>query len=331
MNRFTLGQGFGLSIFGESHGEMIGVVIDGVPAGIALSEEDFSADLARRRAGGIGTTPRRESDTPHIVSGLHYGHTTGAPLTIVFYNDNTRSADYESIAMTPRPSHADRVASVKFGGWNDPRGGGHFSGRLTLTLVAAGVVAKKIIGEEIEFDTHISEVGGETDSTKFAEVIVAAVADGDSVGGRVECRVEGVPTGIGEPFFDSVESIAAHLLFSIPAVKGVSFGAGFDVTGRRGSENNDLIISTNGKTATNNDGGINGGIANGNPITVSVAFKPTASISREQKSIHLGSGKVEPMTIAGRHDGCIALRGAVVVESAMAITLASLGLRATKH
>lgn len=328
MNRFSIGNSFSITVFGESHGEMIGVVMDGIPAGIPLSPDDFTADLERRRSGAKGTTPRSESDEPHIVSGLYNGHTTGAPLTVIFYNDNTRSADYEALRTTPRPSHADRVAAVKFGGYNDPRGGGHFSGRLTLTLVAAGVVAKKIIGSSVEFSTRITEIGGEKDSTKFADVIAAALADGDSVGGRVECTVSGVPTGIGEPFFDSVESVASHLLFSIPAVKGVEFGAGFEVCHRRGSENNDLIVNADGKTATNNDGGINGGISNGNPIKVSVAFKPTASISREQHSINLESGEVGPMQIRGRHDACIALRGAVVVESVMAITLASLGLKA---
>lgn len=328
MNRFSAGGSFGITVFGESHGEMIGVVVDSVPAGIPLSEADFETDLARRRSGATGTTPRTESDAPHLVSGIYNGHTTGAPLAIVFYNDNTRSADYELLRNTPRPSHADRVAGVKFGGYNDPRGGGHFSGRLTLTLVAAGVVAKKIIGDKVKFETHISQIGTETDSTKFEAVIAAALADGDSVGGRVECSVSGVPTGIGEPFFDSVESVASHLLFSIPAVKGVSFGAGFDVVNRLGSENNDLIINTEGTTQTNNDGGINGGISNGNPITVSVAFKPTASIAKEQVFIHLGSGEREVKKVKGRHDACIALRGAVVVESVMAITLASLGLKA---
>ncbi|MBO7188637.1 MAG: chorismate synthase [Tidjanibacter sp.] len=328
MNRFSAGGSFGITVFGESHGEMIGVVVDGVPAGIPLTEADFETDLARRRSGAKGTTPRTESDTPHLVSGIYNGHTTGAPLAIVFYNNNTRSSDYEDLQSTPRPSHADRVAGVKFGGWNDPRGGGHFSGRLTLTLVAAGVVAKKIIGDKVKFDTRISQIGTETDSAKFEAVIAAALADGDSVGGRVECSVSGVPTGIGEPFFNSVESVASHLLFSVPAVKGVSFGAGFDVVSRRGSENNDPIINPDGTTATNNDGGINGGISNGNPICVSVAFKPTASISKKQEFIHLDSGEREIKSIKGRHDACIALRGAVVVESVMAITLASLGLKA---
>ena len=198
MNRFSAGGSFGITVFGESHGEMIGVVVDGVPAGIPLTEADFEADLARRRSGAKGTTPRTESDTPHLVSGIYNGHTTGAPLAIVFYNNNTRSGDYEDLQSTPRPSHADRVAGVKFGGWNDPRGGGHFSGRLTLTLVAAGVVAKKIIGDKVKFDTRISQIGTETDSTKFEAVIAAALADGDSVGGRVACSVSGVPTGIGE-------------------------------------------------------------------------------------------------------------------------------------
>ena len=302
--------------------------IDGVPAGITLSEEDFTADLERRRAGAAGTTPRKESDTPHIVSGVYNGFTTGSPLTIEFLNENTRSGDYRNLTIHPRPSHADWVAQQKWGGYNDPRGGGHFSGRITLGMVAAGVVAKKILGEEVKFSTNIIEIGGSRDKEQWDTIISSAQQSQDSVGGVVECRVQGVKAGLGEPFFDSVESLAAHLLFSVPAVKGVEFGAGFEAARMRGSEHNDPIISADGTTATNHAGGIVGGITNGNEIVARVAVKPTASIAQPQQTLNLESGKVEELVIKGRHDVCITLRAAVVAEAALAIALADLKLRA---
>ena len=322
------GDRFRLSIWGESHGQQVGVSIDGVPAGIALSEEDFTADLERRRAGAAGTTPRKESDTPHIVSGIYNGFTTGSPLTIEFLNENTRSGDYRNLTTHPRPSHADWVAQQKWGGYNDPRGGGHFSGRITLGMVAAGVVAKKILGEEVKFSTDIIEIGGSRDKEQWDAIISSAQLSQDSVGGVVECRVQGVKAGLGEPFFDSVESLAAHLLFSVPAVKGVEFGAGFEAARMRGSEHNDPIISADGTTATNHAGGIVGGITNGNEIVARIAVKPTASIAQPQQTFNLESGKVEELVIKGRHDVCITLRAAVVAEAALAIALADLKLRA---
>ena len=322
------GNIFRVSIWGESHGAQVGVSIDGVPAGIPLSEEDFLADLQRRKAGGAGTTPRIESDMPHIVSGLFEGHTTGSPLTIVFLNENTRSGDYRNLVAHPRPSHADLVAQQKWNGMNDPRGGGHFSGRITLGLVAAGVVAKRILGQEVSFSTDITEIGGECDKSKFEAIIEQARMAQDSVGGIVECRVQGVGAGLGEPFFDSAESLIAHLLFSVPAVKGVEFGAGFEAARMRGSEHNDPIIDSEGHTATNNAGGIVGGITNGNEIVVRAAVKPTASISRPQPTFNFENGQVEELIIKGRHDVCITLRAAVVVEAAIAIALADLKLRA---
>lgn len=326
MNQF--GNSFRLSIWGESHGESVGITIDGVPPGVALSEADLEADLERRRAGAAGTTPRCEKDLPHILSGLYEGHTTGAPLTILFANENTRSKDYSTLTHHFRPSHADRVAHVKYHGFNDPRGGGHFSARLTVALVAAGAVAKRLLPAEVSFATRLYAVGGEHDPARFEEVIRTAQTEGDSVGGVVECRIEGVQTGLGEPLFDSVESIASHLLFSIPAVKGVEFGDGFAVAARRGSENNDPILDAAGRTATNHAGGIDGGITNGNPIVVRVAFKPTPSIHCEQQTFDTATGTIETLQIAGRHDACIALRGQVVVEAMMAIALAELLLRA---
>ena len=322
------GNRFRVTLWGESHGAQVGVTIDGVPAGIALAESDFEADLARRRAGAAGTTPRKESDAPHIVSGIYRGFTTGAPLTVEFLNENTRSGDYASLASHPRPSHADWVAMKKFHGYNDPRGGGHFSGRITLALVTAGVVAKKILGSGVTFHTDIIEIGGSTDKERFADILESARMDRDSVGGVVECRAEGVAAGLGEPFFDSAESLMAHLLFSVPAVKGVEFGSGFAAARMRGSEHNDPIIDAEGHTSTNHAGGIVGGITNGNAIVVRAAVKPTASISREQMSFNCASGQVDSLVIKGRHDVCITLRAAVVVESAVAIALADLTLRA---
>ena len=297
MNIF--GHNFRLAIWGESHGQQIGISIDGIPAGVPLSAEDFETDLARRRSGARGTTPRREPDIPQIVSGLYNG------------------------MRHYRPSHADMVAYHKFNGFNDPRGGGHFSARLTVALTAAGVVAKKILPPGVTFDTRVAEIGGCTDPEGFDEVLRAAAAEQDSVGGIIECRVQGVPLGLGQPFFDSAESMIAHLLFSVPAVKGVEFGSGFAGARMRGSENNDPFLDVEGTTATNNAGGINGGLTNGNELVVRAAVKPTPSIGREQMTYNLATNKVEPLMIRGRHDVCVALRGAVVVEAAVAIALAN--------
>lgn len=321
MNSF--GHNFRVALWGESHGSAVGVTLDGVPAGIALAAEDFEEDLSRRRSGAQGTTPRRESDLPHIVSGLYRGHTTGAPLTVIFTNDDTRSQDYTSLQHHYRPSHADRTAAVKYSGFNDPRGGGHFSARLTVGLVAAGVVAKKTLPRELTFTTRLIEMGGCDDDRQFDEILRRTAAAGDSVGGIIECRVAHAPTGWGEPFFDSVESVMAHLLFSIPAVKGVEFGSGFRGARLRGSQNNDPIIDSRGTTSTNNAGGINGGITNGNELIVRVAVKPTPSIGCEQMTFDSATGSVSPLNIRGRHDVCVALRGQVVVEAAVAVALAN--------
>ncbi len=325
MNQY--GHNFRLAIWGESHGPEVGITMDGVPAGIPLAEEDFEADLSRRRSGARGTTPRREPDRPTIVSGLYNGHTTGAPLTVVFANTNTRSADYANVERHFRPSHADWVAFRKFDGYNDPRGGGHFSARLTVALVAAGVVAKKILPAGVVFSTRLTEIDGCSDAARFDELLREAAAAGDSLGGVVECRVGGLPVGIGEPFFDSVESRIAHLLFSVPAVKGVEFGSGFAGSRLRGSQNNDPIVDRDGHTATNHAGGINGGITNGNEVVVRAALKPTPSISRVQNTYNWTTDRVEALEIRGRHDVCVALRGVVVVEAAVAIALADLWRR----
>lgn len=324
MNRF--GNMLRISIFGESHGEAVGVTIDGVKAGMPISEELFREDLLRRRAGSMGTTTRIESDIPTFISGIYNGYTTGAPLTILFKNENQRSSDYAESSAHFRPSHADWSANRKYNGYNDPRGGGHLSGRLTLGIVAAGVIAKEILGKEVSFRTSLIEVGGSTDREHFSEIIDKAKGEGDSVGAVVECRVEGVEATLGEPIFDSVESLAAHLIFSIPGVKGVEFGSGFEAARMRGSQHNDAILNDKGLTATNNSGGIVGGITNGNTIILRAAFKPTPSIALPQLTYNAASERVETLTIKGRHDSCIALRGAVVVEAALAIALAELKL-----
>ena len=321
----SFGNRFKIEIYGGSHTESLGVVISGVPEGIALTEADFEADLNRRRSGAKGTTPRREGDVPHIVSGVADGRTTGEKLEIVFYKENTRSGDYDRLRLHPRPSHADLTARHKYGEEFDLRGGGIFSGRMTLLLVAAGVVAKKVTAAA-RYTSRIVELGGCCDSAEFDAVVAAAQRDGDSVGGVIECCIEGAGRDLGEPFFDSVESVAAHLLFSVPAVKGVEFGSGFAGVRLRGSERNDRIIDSNGTTATNHEGGINGGITNGNPIVVRVAIKPTPSIARPQDTFNFATQSVEPLTIGGRHDACIVLRAAVVVEAVMAIVLAELSL-----
>ena len=322
MNEF--GKLFKLSIFGESHGSSVGIVIDGCPAGIALKEGDFEADFSRRRSGAKGTTPRKEPDTPRIMSGLFNDHTSGAPLMILFENTNTRSGDYSQLKDIPRPGHADFTGHHKFGGYQDYRGGGHFSGRLTLCLVAAGVVAKKIISPAT-VSSSILEVGGNSDIEAALDL---AIEKRDSIGGLIECSIASVPIGLGEPFFDSVESVLSHIIFSIPAIKGIEFGAGFRAAKMSGSEHNDNIVSTEGNTETNHAGGINGGISNGNEICFRVAVKPTSSTHQTQRTMNLLSGEMEDLTIEGRHDTCIALRVPVVVEAAAAVVMADLMLQA---
>ena len=317
----SYGANFRISMFGESHGNLIGVVMDGVPAGIPLAQEDFLADLDRRRSGAKGTTPRKESDMPHIVSGVFDGCTTGAPVTVVFENENTISKDYSLFREIPRPGHADFTAQVKHNFFNDIRGGGHFSGRLTLTLVAAGVVAKKVVGN-MKFNARITEIAGYDSPEKWNEALEAAMAEGDSVGGIVECTCTDVPAGLGEPFFNSLESEIAHLAFAIPGVRGIEFGDGFAAAAMKGSEHNDCFIDTDGHTATNGAGGINGGISNGNPIVFRIAVKPTSSISKVQRTANFISGEMEDFSVKGRHDACIALRCPVIVEAIAAIALA---------
>ena len=341
MNSF--GHSFRVTVFGESHGPVVGVVLDGVPAGIELSEEDFAADIARRSPGEPGTTARKEADKPQVLSGVFNGHTTGAPLAIVFENVNVRPEDYARFAATPRPGHADFVAAIKFDGNNDPRGGGLFAGRLTLPLVAAGVVAKKVLGvipdsdresktldqvggDGITISSKLVALGGSEDSSKWEELIAQAAKEGDSLGGVVECTITNLPIGVGEPFWDSVESMISHAVFAIPGVRGIEFGDGFRAAAMKGSDHNDPF-GPDGRPAKNGAGGVNGGLTNGAPVVFRVAFKPTSSISKAQETYNFESGSSETMTVCGRHDVCFARRCPVIVESVAALVLADLMAR----
>lgn len=325
----TFGRIFRVSIFGESHGEAIGVVLDGVTPGIKLSQEDFMADILRRKSGACGTTPRIEADTPEILSGVYEGFTTGAPLAIIFRNGNTRSKDYSQFKDVPRPGHADHTATVKWDGFNDPRGGGHFSGRLTLPIVAAGVVAKKMVG--VNINAELIEVGGVAKadtSDGWQSVLENTIKEHDSVGGIVECRTGALPEGLGEPFFDSVESLISHAIYAIPGVRGIEFGDGFKAARMKGSEHNDPFCDPTVPAAErkNGAGGANGGITNGAPIVFRVAFKPTSSIGKAQQTWDFASYSMTTLKVPGRHDTCFALRTPVIVEAMAAIVLADLSL-----
>lgn len=325
MNSF--GRIFRVSIFGESHGPSVGITIDGVPAGLPLQVEDFTVDIERRKGGQQkGTTPRKEDDQPVFLTGVFNNRTTGAPLTILFENKNTRSGDYEKQRAIPRPGHADFVAHQKFGGFEDFRGGGHFSGRLTVCLVAAGVVAKKLLSS-ISIDASIIEIGGEKEIEKGLQKAIDAK---DSIGGIVECKASGLPVGLGEPFFDSIESLISHAVFSIPAIKGIEFGVGFSAARMFGSTHNDAIINELGTTRTNNAGGITGGISTGNELVFRVAVKPTSSTPKEQKSWNWETKTLDTFSVKGRHDLCIALRVPPVLEAVTALVLADLMLLAQK-
>lgn len=328
MNSF--GRLFRISIFGESHGECVGITIDGCPAGLPLSAEDMLPDLERRKGGqGKGTTPRKEDDYPQIKSGVFNGKTTGFPITILFDNKNTRSEDYAKQRSIPRPGHADWVAHQKFGGHEDYRGGGHFSARLTTGIVAAGAIAKKLMalikleGEvfqpSITIQAFVTEIGGDKN---LEQGLQKAIDAKDSVGGLVECRVSGLPVGLGEPYFDSLESTLAHIVFAIPAVRGIEFGTGFAAAKMFGSEHNDAIENMEGTTRTNHAGGVVGGISNGNELVFRLAVKPTSSTPKEQNSLNWDTGMTEDFSIKGRHDLCVALRAPVIVEAVTAIVLA---------
>ncbi len=325
MNQF--GTLFKLQIFGESHGACVGVVVDGCPAGLPLKVEDFVVDMERRKGGKQkGTTPRQEDDMPIFKSGLFNDITTGAPLTMIFENNNTRSGDYEKQRSVPRPGHSDFTAHHKFGGFEDYRGGGHFSGRLTAALVGAGVIAKKLL-KEIEVVAHIVSIAGETDLEKGLQ---KGIDQKDSVGGIVECTVKGLPIGLGEHFFDSVESLISHAVFAIPAIRGIEFGTGFAAANMFGADHNDAIIDASGKTKTNHAGGVVGGYTNGNDLVFRIAVKPTSSTPKEQITWNWETNEQETFSVKGRHDLCIALRVPVVLEAVTAIVLADLMMREQK-
>ena len=347
----TFGRKFRVTVFGESHGEAVGVVLDGVPAGLELCEADFEKDILRRKSGAKGTTPRLESDQPQILSGVFEGHTTGAPLAIIFRNENVKSQDYAQFAAMPRPGHADLTAALRWDDCNDPRGGGHFSGRMTLPVVAAGVVAKKILADATildetpcsEINAQLVELGGiplplldaqslhdGSDAVadmpdEWKEELERAAAEGDSLGAVIECTVPAIDPGYGEPFWDSVESQIAHAVFAIPGVRGVEFGDGFKAAAMMGSQHNDPI-GPDARPVKNGAGGVNGGLTNGAPIVFRVAFKPTSSISRAQQTFNFETGETDTLEIKGRHDVCYALRCPVVVEAMTAIALADFAL-----
>ena len=354
--RSTWGNNLQLTIFGESHGPAIGVVVDGLPIGLSVDEEAVARDMARRAPGQDPTaTARREADRVRIVSGLYRGHTTGAPLCGLIENTNVRSGDYEAMQRLMRPGHADYAGYVKYRGMNDPRGGGHFSGRLTAPLVFVGALCRQALAARgIEVGAHIASIAGVEDApmdpvgvdaqtlralrdARFAlldparEAAMRARVEearlaGDSVGGSIEVAAVGVPAGLGAPFFDSLESTLAHLLFSIPAVKGVAFGDGFGLCAMRGSGANDAMRVQDGRVTceTNHNGGVTGGITNGMPVVCRVAVKPTPSIAQPQRTVDVSCMADAQMEIRGRHDPCIVPRAVPVVESAMLLALMDL-------
>lgn len=320
MNSF--GEVFRVSLFGESHGNSIGGVIDGCPPGLSVDAGDFVPDLSRRQSGRKGTTVRHEADKPEILSGIFNGRTTGSPITIITRNSDKISTDYDEFRNMPRPGHADYVAGIKYSGFSDMRGSGHFSGRITWGLVAAGVIAKMII-KPSEISAKLISAGGNPD---IEAAIEKAISENDSIGGIIECTVRDPLKAMGEPFFYSVESAVSHIVFSIPAIKGIEFGSGFAAASMKGSLHNDPFIDGTGKTLTNNAGGINGGITNGNEIVFRVAVKPTSSTGVEQQTYDFSNDKMSVLKVRGRHDTCIALRMPVIIEAATAIALADLKL-----
>ena len=348
MSSTFTGQHLRLSIFGQSHSEAVGMTLDGLPAGIPVDLDELQSFLNRRAPGrNDWSTPRREEDRPEFLCGLKDGFTCGAPLSAIIRNSNTRSKDYSQLKITPRPGHADYTAEVKYRGFQDYSGGGHFSGRLTAPLCIAGGIVKQALKElGIAVDARIKAIAGIVDASPFAasvagkefpvaddkigeqmrEAIAKARAEGDSVGGVVECVVRGLPAGIGEPMFDGLENQIARMVFAVPAVKGIEFGAGFAAAGLRGSENNDAFCVQDGRieTVTNNAGGILGGISTGMPVVFRAAIKPTPSIAKEQQSVNLNSMEPSALRIEGRHDPCIVPRAVPVIEAAAAIAITDL-------
>ena len=323
MNSF--GQLFKITLYGESHQAMIGVVIDGVPPGIMIDEKKIREDLLKRNPQAIGTTPRKEKDEFVITSGVFEGKSTGSPIHVMIPNSDVQSKDYSNLKRHPRPGHSDFVAHHKYSGFNDYRGGGRFSGRLTAPIVIAGTIAKMVV--PFSFSHRFKQIGTLKDMSKLDEYLQSIQDEGDSVGGIIELTVDDVPIGLGEPMFEKVESKASQILFSIPAVKGVQFGLGFDGITMKGSEFNDAIIDAKGQTKTNHSGGLSGGLTNGNPLKVDVFIKPTSSIKKPQSTFNIDQQEVSSLTIKGRHDVAIARRAPIVLESALAIVMADLYLQ----
>ena len=354
MSSTFTGLALRLSIFGQSHSEAIGMTIDGLPAGLPIDLDKLQAFLNRRAPGqNDWSTPRKEEDRPEFLCGLKDGFTCGAPLTAIIHNNNTRPKDYSQLKITPRPGHADYTAEVKYRGFQDYSGGGHFSGRLTAPLCIAGGILKQMLESKgITVDARIESIAGIRDDSPFMasvadkqfpvvddaigeqmrEAIRAARAEGDSVGGVIECGVRGLPVGLGEPIFDGIENQIARAVFAVPAVKGIEFGAGFAAANMRGSENNDPFTVRDGRieTLTNNAGGILGGISNGMPVVFRAAVKPTPSIAKEQQSVNLNTMQPEALSITGRHDPCIVPRAVPVIEAAAALAISDLILGESK-
>ena len=317
-----------LTIFGQSHSPAIGVVIDGIPAGEVINMDEIHEFMARRMpSAAVYSTSRKESDIPEILSGIVDGVTCGAPITAVIHNNDVKSIDYGDLINTPRPSHSDYAAFMKYGNAHDIRGGGHFSGRLTAPLCFAGAVCKQILQRHgITTAARIKSIGTATDELSMMEEIKTAAADGDSVGGVIECVINGIPAGLGEPMFDGLENKISQAVFAVPAVKGIEFGSGFDGTKLRGSSNNDVYYINNDtvRTVTNNNGGITGGLSNGMPIIFRAAIKPVPSISKPQKTVDLRTMTDTIITISGRHDSCIVPRALPCIESAAMIAVLDL-------
>lgn len=321
----TYGTIFRVSIYGESHGPAIGVIIDGLKPGLKIDLEAIIDDLSKRRPGGVGTTPRIEKDEFTILSGYFNGYSTGMPLHVMIENKNVKSEDYDNLKKHPRPGHADFVQQVKYDGYQDHRGGGHFSGRLTAALVVAGSIAKQMIPFHIS--SQIIQLGNVVDPNQFDELIQQIQKEKDSIGGVIEITASEMIVGLGEPFFEKLDAEIAKIMFSIPAVKGVEIGDGFHGVHLKGSEFNDLLIDQKGKSETNHSGGISGGISNGNDLIVKVMMKPASSIGKPQETYHFDHHGISSLAIQGRHDSVIIKRAGIVLESALAIVLADFYLR----
>ena len=320
----SFGNCFKFTIFGQSHAPAIGVCIEGLPSGFEPDMEKLNEFMARRAPGGRYSTARREADSPEFISGLVNGKTCGAPLTAIIRNNDSRTKDYEYMRTVPRPGHADYTAMVKYGPSRDYAGGGQFSGRLTAPLcVAGGLALQQLENLGVSVSARIKSIGGETDEVKMFELIDRVRAEGDSVGGLIECVVTGLPAGLGEPMFGGLENRISQAVFGIPAVKGIEFGAGFDAANMRGSQCNDPFYYYKGKVLTegNDHGGILGGISSGMPIVFRVAIKPTPSIAKVQRSVDMSSGKELELQVRGRHDPCIVPRAVPCVEAAAAAAL----------